>query len=235
MDGQQSCHLNFLEFEAMQSIRRKRENNNFTNRHTHVFGRYIFANGLHQRDGVSNRRQMGQTKTDDLAMADRSFPKAQYKPVLAKANKAIDLFMQANPEFKGIEASAKRVIRGDSYLPNGALPLELIFFTPVISASQTILSKWKCAGKLSSLAVMGLSTVYFNSLRDVLESVQAGSPFSTVNGEEIFDYKKQLGDFKGFRTIEPMVRRDEKHEAIIITPDNCLINRHPLKIFPSSP
>ena len=70
----------------------------------------------------------GKQKTDDLAMADRSFPKAQYKPVLAKANKVIDLFMQANPEFKGIEASAKRVIRGDSYLPNGALPFGIDIF-----------------------------------------------------------------------------------------------------------
>lgn len=73
-------------------------------------------------------------------------------------------------------------------------------------------------GKVILFSNYGYSTVYFNSLRDVLgERI-----LLTTDGEEIFDYKKQLGSFKGFTTIEPMTRREEKHEAIIITSDNRL-------------
>ena len=70
----------------------------------------------------------GKQKVDDLAMADRSFPKAQYPIVLAKAQKVIELFKLAHPEVKGIEATGKRVIRGDSYLSGGALPFGIDIF-----------------------------------------------------------------------------------------------------------
>lgn len=164
----------------------------------------------------------GKQKTDDLAMADRSFPKTQYKPVLAKAQKVIDLFMQASPEFKGIQASAKRVIRGDSYLPNGALPFGIDVWYDSYFCVGNDTYKVEMRGKVILFNNYGYTTVYFNSLRDVLESVQDGSPFLTTDGEEIFDYKKRLGEFKGFTMIEPMVRREEKHEALIITLDNRL-------------
>ena len=163
----------------------------------------------------------GKQKTDDLAMADRNYPKAQYKPVLAKAQKVIELFMQTHPEFKGIEASAKRVIRGDSYLSSGALPfgMEIYYASYFCVGNDT--SKVEMRGKIILFSGYGTTTVYFNSLRDVLESVQDGSPFLTNDGEEIFEFKKDLGKFKGFTMIQPRVR-EEGHEAIIITPDNRL-------------
>jgi hypothetical protein len=164
----------------------------------------------------------GKQKMDDLAMADRSFPKTQYKPVLAKAQKVIDLFMQAHPEFKGIQASAKRVIRGDSYLPNGALPFGIDVWYDSYFCVGNETYKVEMRGKVIIFSNYGYSTVTFNSLRNVLESVSAGSPFLTTDGEEIFQFNKQLVEFKGFTTIQPTTRDGEIHEAIIITPDNGL-------------
>lgn len=160
-------------------------------------------------------------KLDDLAMADRNFPKAQYKPVLAKAQKVVSLFMKASPEFKGIEASAKRIIRGDSYIPGGALPFGIDIFYAGYFCVGNDSNKVEMRGKVILSTGYGTTTVYFNSLRDVLESVQAGGAFLTTEGEEIFEFKKELGNFKGFTMIQPRVR-EEGHEAIIITLDNRL-------------
>ncbi len=164
----------------------------------------------------------GKQRKDDLAMADRTFPKEQFKPVLAKAQKVIDLFMRANPEFKGIEAYAQRTIRGDSYVPNGALPFRIDIGYGSFHCIEKGEGTAEERGKIIVFGGYGYTTVYFNSLRDVLESVQDGGAFLTTDGEEIFDYKKQLGEFNGFTMIEPMVRRGNNEEAIIITPDNRL-------------
>ena len=77
-------------------------------------------------------------------------------------------------------------------------------------------------GKVILYSGYGFTNLYFNSLRNVLESVQDGSPFLTTEGEEIFQFNKQLADFKGFITIQPTTRDGENHEALIITPDNHL-------------
>jgi hypothetical protein len=163
----------------------------------------------------------GKQKKDDLAMADRNFPKDQHKPVLAKTQKIVELFVRASPEFKGIESSAKRIIRGDSHFPNGALPFGFdIFYGSYVCVGNDS-PKVEARGKVILSGGYGSTTIYFNSLRDVLESVQDGRAFQTSDGDEIFEYKKQLGNFRGFTMINPRTR-DEGHEAIIITPDNRL-------------
>ena len=162
----------------------------------------------------------GKQKTDDLAMADRSFPKEQYKAALAKAQKAIELFKQAIPEFKGIEASAKRGIRGDSYPSGGPLP----FYVDVGHGGFICVGndtyKVEMRGKIILFGGYNYTTVQFNSLRDVLDTVIENGGFSTIDGDEIFEYKKELGEFKGFTMIEPLVRDEDHHEAIIITSGN---------------
>lgn len=164
----------------------------------------------------------GKQKKDDLAMADRNFPKDQYKAVLAKAQKVIELFMNASPELKGIEAYAQRSIRGDSYISGGALPfrVDIGYGSFICVGNDTY--KTEMRGKVILFGGYGYTTVVFNSLRDVMDSVQEGSPLLTNEGEEIFEYKKELGEFKGFTFIEPLVRDEDKHEAIIITPDKRL-------------
>jgi len=167
-------------------------------------------------------------KKDDLVMADRNFPKDQFKPVLAKAQLVIDLFMRLNPEFKGIEASAMRTIRGDSYLPNGALPfgIDIGYGSYICLGNDNPVPELR--GKVILRGGYGFTIVYFNSLRDVIIPVQEGNPFLTTDGEEIFGFKKTLGEFKGFTMIQPGTapRDGGNHEAVIITPDNRLPYKH---------
>ncbi len=155
----------------------------------------------------------GRQKKDDLVMADRSFPKEGYKPVLAKAQKVVDLFKLATPEFNGIEAHAYRGIRGDSYLPNGPIPFRVdVRYGSYICVGNDTASVDK-RGKVILYGNYGVTTVSFNGLRDVF----GDSVLLTNEDEEIFEYKKQLGDFKGMTMIEPFMRDGERHEAVIIT------------------
>lgn len=159
----------------------------------------------------------GRQRKDDLAMADRTFPSAQYKPVLAKAQEVIELFKLANPEFKGIEAHAYRGIRGQSIIPNGPLPFRVdVWYGSFICVGNDTY-KVDMRGKIVLHGNYGFTTVSFNSLSDVLESVS----LTTNNGDEIFQYNKDLGEFKGFPHIQTS-HRDSYHEALIIAENDRL-------------
>lgn len=157
-------------------------------------------------------------KGDDLALADRTFPKTQYKTVLAKAQEVIELFKIANPEFKGIEAWAYRGIRGQSIIPNGPLPfrVDVGYGSFICVGNDTY--KVEMRGKIILFGNYGTTTVSFNSLSDILQSAQDGRPLLTTEGEEIFQYNKDLGDFKGYPYIQTS-HRDSYHEALIMTPN----------------
>ena len=162
----------------------------------------------------------GRQKKDDLAMADRSFPKEQYKPVLAKAQKVIELLMKANPEFKGIQAYAYRGIRGESLTPNGALPFRVnaVYDSYICVGNDTY--KVEARGKVLLNGVTNWTTVHFNSFGHVLESLSSGQPFLTSDGQEIFEFPKRLGELKGLTLYGPRGSGNEKAEAVIIAPDN---------------
>lgn len=158
----------------------------------------------------------GKPKTDDLAMADRSFPKTQYPSVLAKANQVIELFKLSNPEFKGIEARAYRGIRGNSLLPNGALPfrVDVGLFEYYCVPSKGYIPE--IAGKIRLGTESGTWVYfYFNSFGWVLEGVEGD--------ENLFYAPKPLGNLKGFSLFQPSGGRlDVKQEAVIITPNTRL-------------
>jgi hypothetical protein len=165
-------------------------------------------------------------RKDDVAMADQSFPKEQYKPVLAKAQKVIELFKQATPEFNGIEAHAYRGIRGDSYLPNGPLPFRIdVGYGSYFCVGNDTASVNK-RGTIILYGNYGRTTVQFNGLSDVLVMVMDNGGFPSTGGEEIYEYKRDLGRFKGMTMFEPMTRDGENHEAVIITSNG----RSPIKV-----
>ncbi len=160
---------------------------------------------------------------DSLANADPGFPKEQYKPVLAKAQKVIELLKQANPQPIGIQASAYRNISGRSYIPNGALPfgVNVLYYnylcmpdTPGDSQRGQIFAN----GETSTVV-----RIYFNSLGSVanVEKSSLGKELMTVNNEIIFLSPQKIGELKGlsllFLTNLDSCCRDE---AVVITADN---------------
>jgi len=160
----------------------------------------------------------GAQKRDDLDMADRTFPKAQYKTVLAKAQEVIKIFMESSPQFSGIEASAYRGIRGQSIIPNGPVPFRVdVTYGSYICVGNDSATK-DMRGKITLHGNYDRTTVAFNSLSDILESAQDGSPLLTTAGEEIFQYNKDLGEFRVMPLIQTS-HRDSFHEAVIIATD----------------
>lgn len=163
----------------------------------------------------------GRQRVDDLAMADRTFPKAGYKAVLAKAQEVIALFKIANPEFKGIEAHAYRGIRGQSIIPEGPVPFRVdVWYGSFICVGNDTY-KVDMRGKVILYGNYGTTTVMFNGLSDVLESAQDGGGLLTTDGDEILQFDKDLGEFKGYPHIKTS-RRDSYHEALIIASNDRL-------------
>ncbi len=56
---------------------------------------------------------------DDLAMADPTFPKAQFPLLLKRSDQVIALLKQAIPELAGVDARPYRAIRGNPYVKDG--------------------------------------------------------------------------------------------------------------------
>jgi hypothetical protein len=161
-------------------------------------------------------------RQDDLAMADRTFPKARYPSVLAKAQKVVELLVLANPEFKGIQAYAYRGIRGQSLTPNGALPfrVDAVYDSYICVGNDT--SKVEARGKVLLNGVTNWTNVTFNSFGHVLESLSSGNPFLTADGREIFEFPKQLGELRGLALFQPRGSGGDQTEAVLIAPDNRL-------------
>lgn len=155
-------------------------------------------------------------KPDNLALADRSFSRARYPAVLAKAQKVIELLKLANPEFKGIQAYAYLSIHGQPLTQNGAVPfrVDAVYDSFICVGNDS--HKVEARGKVLLNGVTNWTTVNFNSFGRILESAFSGNPFLTVEGEEIFEFPKQLGELRGFSLLGPVSRTGERHEAMII-------------------
>jgi hypothetical protein len=158
-------------------------------------------------------------KKDDLAMADATFPQTQYKQVLAKAQRSVDLLMSANPEFKGIQAYAYRSIRGRSLTPNGALPFQVdaVYDSYICVGNDSY--KVDKRGTVLLNGVTNWTTIYFNGFGHALESLSSGTPFLSADGEEIFIFPNAAGEINGIPLLHPIGRGNQKAEAVIIGPD----------------
>ncbi|MFZ1700760.1 MAG: hypothetical protein WBO10_03610 [Pyrinomonadaceae bacterium] len=157
-------------------------------------------------------------RQDAVATADPTFPKIRYKTVLDKAQKVVELFKLANPEFKGIEAHAYRGIHGRPVIANGPVPFRLtIGYGSYICVGNESASVEK-RGTVILYGGYGSTVVEFNSLRDVFRDPL----LSTADGEEIFGYQSQLGKFHGHILIEPIDNFYQGQEALVITPDGSL-------------
>ena len=165
---------------------------------------------------------------DELVNADPTFPKDQYKPVLAKAQKVIDLLKQANPQPTGIQPRAHRGMSGNSYTPNGAIPFSVtaMYFKylclPEIAAyyepGQPVVPRDPTSGTVVAGGETGTSIyVNFNSLAWLVkEDLNLGKNL-TVDGKLIFFSPKQIGDLRGLPLVRSDPRAGFRGEAVILT------------------
>ncbi len=165
----------------------------------------------------------GKQTQDFLVNADPGFPKEQYKPVLAKAQKAIELLKQANPQPIGIQASAYRDITGRSYTTNGALR----FGVKAQYMNYLCMSNTPDDPERGQIVINSETStvvrVYFNSLGSLSsnENRSLGKELTMVNGEIIYLSPRQTGELKGLSLLFiPDLDSCCRDEAIVITPDN---------------
>lgn len=157
-------------------------------------------------------------RPDDLGLADPTFPKALHAPVLAKAQKIIELLKQVAPQPTGLQALTYRQIRGRPYVAGGALPFAVnaLFLgyhcMPETSGHLHQRGKIQPGGETATWIYIN-----FNSLGWLTnDNVSLGKKLLTANGETIYFAPKRGGEFRGFTLWLPDVHSNS--EAIIISP-----------------
>jgi hypothetical protein len=147
---------------------------------------------------------------DELANADRTFPKNQYALLLNKADKVIAM-LKALPTPIGAEAQPIHSISGTPYVKDGPVPFGVD--VPIFN--------YYCNPNSRSIQV-GDETgtwiyFYFNSVGWLAnERMVRGH---TVNGAKIYQMPQQKGDLRGFALLSPELNVGNPDEAIIITAD----------------
>jgi hypothetical protein len=157
---------------------------------------------------------------DDLANADRTFPKDQYPLVLKKADRVIALLKQAVPRLTGVEARPYRSISGKPYVADGPVPFGVsvpvfaYYCIPTTSGAPELRGKVELSGETGTWIYF-----YFNSLGRLASNSFA---VHTVNGARIFRLPKYSEEIKGYTVLVPERYDGSRDEAIIITPDGQL-------------
>jgi len=180
----------------------------------------ILAQGPCTQQEASQKPGAWGKNADDLAMADATFPKAQYASVLKKADQAIALLRQAVPKLTGVEAKPYRSIRGAPYVKGGPVPFGVnvpvfdYYCIPLTSGDPGLRGQIRASGEAGTWIYF-----YFNSLGWLWQETDVGQ---TVNGAKIFVMPKQGGDLKGYQVLLPEKVVGRPDEAIIITLDGRL-------------
>jgi hypothetical protein len=157
--------------------------------------------------------------TDDLAMADGTFPKAQYPVLLRKGDRVIELLQQANPSPTGLEARAYHNIRGNSYTANGPVPFGV---TALYLSYYCVPDKPDYPGTRGKIRTEDETQTWiyvsFNSL-GWLEQEKLLSNFNTTSGATILVEPRHVAEFQGYTLYLPKVHTAQLTEAIVMTPD----------------
>jgi hypothetical protein len=157
---------------------------------------------------------------DDLAMADHSFPKADYPLALRKADQALALLKAAIPKLNGIEASGYRSIRGASYTKDGALK----YGVDALFRGYYCVPDTPSFPKLRGQVRLGDETgtwiyIRFNDFFWLTnERVMLDKSLRARGGGALFFFPKQGGEWKGLPLLLPTIHTGQKTEAVVIVP-----------------
>jgi hypothetical protein len=165
---------------------------------------------------------------DDLAMADRSYPKAQYPIAFAKADRVVALLRQAIPNLNGVEARSYRSIRGSSYTKNGALKygVNALFLGYYCVPNTPSFPKVRGQVRLGDETGTWIY-IDFNNFSWLANDRfrLGGNDLRAKGGGALFFFPKQEGEWKGLPLLSPMLFRGNpsqglglRDEAVIIAP-----------------
>lgn len=159
---------------------------------------------------------------DDLAMADPTFPKAQFQTVLPKANKGIELIRKAIPNLTGVEARTYRGIRGYPYIENGTVMFQShVGFFPYSCIPDTSTYIQSARGQIRLIEeTYTWIEIFFNGFGWLTnEKKRLSKDFLTVNGGMMYEFPKETGNLKGFAFFQHDLF-PYKSEAVLILPEN---------------
>jgi hypothetical protein len=157
--------------------------------------------------------------TDDLAMADRSFPKARYPALFAKTDRVIELLEKATPDPPGLEAKVYRTVRGASPVHDGPLPYGVnaaflgYYCVPAKGYAKDIAGKVRLGDETGTWIYVDFNTLGW------LGQMALGSELKTAGGAAILRVPRRGADLNGSTLYLPEVHSNERTEAIVLAAD----------------
>jgi hypothetical protein len=161
----------------------------------------------------------GRLGQDDLAMADPSFPEEQYKSVLTKAQKTIDIIRETYPELVGVDGRSKRGIRGKPIDTIGPPPFRATigFFryycVPDTPSYPSNRGKVVLEGETDTWI-----EVYFNGFGNLLGSGLGG--ILGEAGKDLYDFPKSVGEIKGLALFQLKDAGTKRQQIVVIAANN---------------
>jgi hypothetical protein len=158
---------------------------------------------------------------DDLAMADSSFPKAEYPVALRKADQTIALLKAAIPKLDGIEAKVHRSIRSASYTKEGALKygVDAWFFGYYCVPDTPSFPQVRGQVRLNDETGTWIYIRFNDFFWLTNERAMLDKSLRAKGGGALFYFPKQGGEWKGLPLLLPTIHTTRKSEAVIITPE----------------
>jgi hypothetical protein len=157
---------------------------------------------------------------DDRALADSTFPKAEYPVPLRKADQTLALLQAAIPKLNGIEAKAHRSFRGASYTKEGALKygVDAWFFgyycVPDTPSFPHVRGQVRLGDHTDTWIYIRFNDFFWLTN----ERVMLDKSLRAKGGGALFYFPKQGGEWKGLPLLLPTIH-SRKSEAVIIMPE----------------
>ena len=156
---------------------------------------------------------------DDLAMADRSFPKAEYPRALRKIDQLVALLREAIPKPDGIEARLTRSIRDASYTKDGALKFGVTaaFFGYYCVPDTPSFPAVRGQVRLSDETGTWIDIRFNDFFWLTNERAMLDKRLRAAGGGTLFFFPKQDGEWNGLPLLHPTIHT-QPSEAVIIAP-----------------
>ena len=157
---------------------------------------FILSNAYAQNQDCGNASILSikgkwTTSANNIVYPERTFPTSQYSQVYARLDKIANLFQQAYPQPKGMEARWYRSIRGAAIVKNGPVPYQF----------NSLYLPWYCnktANKFELIEETGTWAYAFVNNFNWFMGDQYDKLLIRVNNQDVYFLPPVVGDWKGY-------------------------------------